>query len=119
MSRPTVPDIIEDEGGEEAQGQELISTSLPISFIFVESGFLTHIRLIDKLNHIHPRAMPSSIVEVLPAPVARRIEGLKGVHAEYTKLEHELKREMLELEKKVRLATPHLRYLLTNYLIFR
>lgn len=46
--------------------------------------------------------MPSSIVEVLPAPVARRIEGLKGVQAEHVKLEHELKREMLELEKKVR-----------------
>lgn len=46
--------------------------------------------------------MPSGIVEVLPVPVARRIEGLKGVQAEHVKLEHELKREMLELEKKVR-----------------
>jgi hypothetical protein len=44
---------------------------------------------------------PSGIVEVLPAPVARRVEGLKGVHTEYCKLEHELKREMLDLEKKV------------------
>lgn len=49
--------------------------------------------------------MPSGIVEVLPAPVARRIEGLKGVQAEHVKLEHELKREMLELEKKVRLLS--------------
>lgn len=78
LSRPTVPDIKEDEDMEDAQGQELLS----------------------KLSNIGPRPMPSGIVEVLPVPVARRIEGLKGVQAEHVKLEHELKREMLELEKK-------------------
>ncbi|KAG8745459.1 hypothetical protein FRC10_008002 [Ceratobasidium sp. 414] len=78
LSRPTVPDIAEDEGGEDTPEQELL----------------------NKLSSLHSRPMPSGIVEVLPAPVARRVEGLKGVHTEYTKLEHELKREMLELEKK-------------------
>ncbi|KAG8680947.1 hypothetical protein FRC11_001792, partial [Ceratobasidium sp. 423] len=74
LSRPTVPDIGEEET--EQQGQDLI----------------------NKLHNLNIR--PSGIVQVLPAPVARRVEGLKGVHAEYCKIEHELKREMLELEKK-------------------
>ncbi|KAG9106059.1 hypothetical protein FRC07_008987 [Ceratobasidium sp. 392] len=78
LSRPTVPDIKEDDGAEDAQGQELI----------------------NKLSHLNPRSLPSGIVEVLPAPVAIRVEGLKGLQAEYTKLERDLKREMLELEKK-------------------
>ncbi|CAE7104282.1 unnamed protein product [Rhizoctonia solani] len=74
LSRPTVADINEEET--EQQDQVLLS----------------------KLQSLELR--PSGIVEVLPAPVARRVEGLKGVHAEYCKIEHELKREMLELEKK-------------------
>ncbi|KAF8708335.1 nucleosome assembly protein (NAP) family, partial [Rhizoctonia solani] len=75
LSRPTVPDISEDEA-EQQQGHDLI----------------------NKLQNLNLR--PSGVVEVLPAPVSRRVEGLKGVHAEYCKIEHELKREMLELEKK-------------------
>ncbi|CAE6464347.1 unnamed protein product [Rhizoctonia solani] len=75
LSRPTVPDISEDEA-EQQQGHDLI----------------------NKLQNLDIHR--SGIVEVLPAPVARRVEGLKGVHAEYCKVEHELKREMLELEKK-------------------
>ncbi|QRW05839.1 Nucleosome assembly protein (NAP) [Ceratobasidium sp. AG-Ba] len=74
LSRPTVPDIEEDVDAEETHGNDLIA----------------------KLTTLHA----SGITEVLPAPVARRVEGLKGVHAQYTKLEHELKREMLDLEKK-------------------
>ncbi|KAJ1310723.1 hypothetical protein OPQ81_009245 [Rhizoctonia solani] len=73
LSRPTVADIKEEN---EQQGQDLM-------------GELRKLKL-----------RTSGVVEVLPAPVARRVEGLKGVHAEYCKLEHELKREMLELEKK-------------------
>ncbi|QRV76943.1 Nucleosome assembly protein (NAP) [Ceratobasidium sp. AG-Ba] len=74
LSRPTVPDIEEDVDAEETHGNDLMA----------------------KLTTLHA----SGITEVLPAPVARRVEGLKGVHAQYTKLEHELKREMLDLEKK-------------------
>jgi nucleosome assembly protein 1-like 1 len=44
----------------------------------------------------------SGYVENLPAQVKRRVEGLKGVQAKYTELEAQMKREMLELEKKVR-----------------
>ena len=81
LSRPTVADIQEDEDMEDAQGNALLS----------------------KLNTLagHERNLPpGGVVEVLSAPVARRVEGLKGVHAEFTKIEYELKREMLELEKK-------------------
>ncbi|KAG8755892.1 hypothetical protein FRC12_010745 [Ceratobasidium sp. 428] len=84
LSRPTVPDIKEDETGEDTVGQELFGL----------------VRLIGKLTQIGPRLLQSGIAEVLPAPVAIRVEGLKGLQAEYTKLERELKREMLELEKK-------------------
>lgn len=45
----------------------------------------------------------SGYVESLPAKVKRRVEALKGVQADYTQLENRMKREMLELEKKVRL----------------
>lgn len=44
----------------------------------------------------------SGYVESLPAEVKRRVEALKGVQANYTELENQMKREMLELEKKVR-----------------
>jgi hypothetical protein len=44
----------------------------------------------------------SGYVENLPTYVKRRVEGLKGVQAKYTELEAQMKREMLELEKKVR-----------------
>ena len=44
----------------------------------------------------------SGYVESLPAKVKRRVEALKGVQADYTQLENQMKREMLELEKKVR-----------------
>ncbi|CAE6440106.1 unnamed protein product [Rhizoctonia solani] len=76
LSRPTVPDIQEVQEEIEQTGQNLINKLQPLSI------------------------RSSQIVEVLPAPVARRVEGLKGVHAEYCKIEYELKREMLELEKK-------------------
>ncbi|CAE6473588.1 Nucleosome assembly protein [Saccharomyces cerevisiae S288c] [Rhizoctonia solani] len=74
LSRPTVPDITEEET--EVKGEDLI----------------------NRLGGLNLR--PTGIVEVLPAPVARRVEGLKGLHAEYCQVEHQLKREMLELEKK-------------------
>lgn len=41
-------------------------------------------------------------IQDLPLAVRRRIEGLKGVHLEYTKVEKDYKREVLELDRKVR-----------------
>lgn len=42
----------------------------------------------------------SGYVESLPAPVKRRVAGLKGVQKEHAKLEKQFQEEVLELEKK-------------------
>ncbi|KAL6849735.1 histone chaperone [Amphichorda felina] len=42
----------------------------------------------------------SGYVESLPAPVRRRVAGLKGIQKEHSKLEAEFQQEVLELEKK-------------------
>src|ERR1700712_4442349 len=42
----------------------------------------------------------SGYVESLPAPVRRRVAGLKGVQKEHSKLEAEFQEEVLQLEKK-------------------
>ncbi|KAG9015995.1 hypothetical protein FRB90_003915 [Tulasnella sp. 427] len=46
-------------------------------------------------------------VEELPLPVRRRVEGLKGVHVEFTKVEAQYRRELYELNRKyMELYTP-------------
>jgi nucleosome assembly protein 1-like 1 len=42
----------------------------------------------------------SGYVESLPAPVRRRVSGLKGIQKEHSKLEADFQKEVLELEKK-------------------
>lgn len=42
----------------------------------------------------------SGYIESLPAPVRRRVAGLKGVQKEHAKLEGEFQEEVLQLEKK-------------------
>ena len=42
----------------------------------------------------------SGYIESLPAPVKRRVAGLKGVQKEHSKLEAEFQEEVLQLEKK-------------------
>jgi nucleosome assembly protein 1-like 1 len=42
----------------------------------------------------------SGYVESLPAPVRRRVAGLKGIQQEHSKLEAEFQEEVLQLEKK-------------------
>jgi nucleosome assembly protein 1-like 1 len=42
----------------------------------------------------------SGYIESLPAPVKKRLTGLKGIQAEYSKLELKFQEEILELEKK-------------------
>ena len=57
------------------------------------------VRMIQgKLNTLVGR--PSGYIESLPAPVRRRIDGLKGVQKDHTKLEVEFQEEVLQLEKK-------------------
>lgn len=42
----------------------------------------------------------SGYIENLPAPVKKRVSGLKGIQKEHTKLEAQFQEEVLELEKK-------------------
>ena len=42
----------------------------------------------------------SGYIESLPAPVQRRVSGLKGIQKDHTKLETEFQEEVLQLEKK-------------------
>ena len=51
-----------------------------------------------KLNSLMGRS--SGYIESLPAPVRRRVAGLKGVQKQHSKLEAEFQEEVLELEKK-------------------
>src|ERR1700712_155171 len=44
----------------------------------------------------------SGYIASLPAAVKRRIEGLKGIQAEHSKIENEFQLAILEVEKKVR-----------------
>lgn len=43
---------------------------------------------------------PSGYIESLPAPVRRRIDGLKGLQVEHSKIESEFQLAILEVEKK-------------------
>lgn len=57
------------------------------------------VRMIQgKLNTLVGRS--SGYIESLPAPVRRRINGLKGIQKDHTKLEAAFHEEVLELEKK-------------------
>ena len=80
LSRPTVADIAEDDGSEDGH-------SLPF-----DDGEI----VLD----------PQSYIESLPLNVRRRVEGLKGVQVEYSKLEQLYKKELLELDKKVSYIPP-------------
>jgi len=44
---------------------------------------------------------PSGYINSLPTSVRRRIDGLKGIQAEHSKVESEFQLAILELEKKV------------------
>lgn len=52
----------------------------------------------DKLSGLV--GLSSGYVENLPAPVRRRVAGLKGVQKEHSKLEAQFQEEVLQLEKK-------------------
>ncbi|KAI9671236.1 MAG: hypothetical protein M1829_004643 [Trizodia sp. TS-e1964] len=66
------------------------------------SIFATHPKLLNliegKLGALIGKS--SGYVEGLPAPVRRRVAGLKGIQKEHSKLESAFQEEVLELEKK-------------------
>jgi len=85
--------------------QNTPSTAAPISSHAVPPKVSTiaedneKVRMIQgKLSTLVGRS--SGYIESLPAPVRRRIDGLKGIQKDHTKLEAAFHEEVLELEKK-------------------
>jgi nucleosome assembly protein 1-like 1 len=80
----------------------LISTAEEFDRAAAASIFAQNPKLVQmiqgKLGSLVGRS--SGYVESLPAPVRRRVAGLKGVQKEHSKLEAQFQEEVLELEKK-------------------
>ncbi|KAG8221735.1 nucleosome assembly protein [Butyriboletus roseoflavus] len=88
LSRPTVPDISEDnEQEEDGEG------GLPPGAQTAMLGLVQN-RLSDLVGK------SSGYIESLPAEVKKSIEALKGVQVKQNELQNQYKRECLELEKK-------------------
>lgn len=92
LSRPTVPDISEDNEPTEDDGE---GSGLPPAAQAAMLG-LVQGRLADLVGK------SSGYIESLPVEVKKSVEGLKGVQVKQTELQNQYKRECLELEKKVR-----------------
>ncbi|KAG9127309.1 hypothetical protein FRC07_014939 [Ceratobasidium sp. 392] len=96
LSRPTVPDTI-DEDNDDEDDVEMDEADSAAKAIFD----LVQGKLAGLVNR------SSGYVENLPPKTKRRVEALKGVQLKYTEIEGQMKREMLELEKKyLALYTP-------------
>ncbi|KAL6305708.1 hypothetical protein BKA93DRAFT_730831 [Sparassis latifolia] len=89
LSRPTVPDISEDQEAEEEEASPTAS-AMQHAMLGMVQGKLAG--LVGK---------SSGYIESLPNDVKRNIEALKGVQVKQIELQNKYKRECLELEKKV------------------
>lgn len=92
MGKPTVEDVEEneDEEGEDVGGMN------PASLLAQNPALLALAqRKFDSLI-----GQSSGYIESLPAPVKRRIDGLKGIQVEHSKIESEFQLAILEIEKK-------------------
>ncbi|KZT24346.1 NAP-domain-containing protein [Neolentinus lepideus HHB14362 ss-1] len=88
LSRPTVPDISEDNEGEE-------DASSPTAGL--AGGMLAGL-VQGKLSGLIGKS--SGYIESLPVEVKMKVEALKGVQVKQDELQNQYKRECLELEKK-------------------
>lgn len=106
LSRPTVPDIQENEDEEDDNDQDSPSDrkgnvnlgEAGVSGLGPEQRAVLSQLVQGKLNSLIGQS--SGYIESLPVEVKKNIQGLVGVQAEYTKLQKEHKKEVLELEKK-------------------
>jgi nucleosome assembly protein 1-like 1 len=99
LSRPTVPDISEDneqqDGSEAEAGGELAG---------LEHHMLGMVH--GKLSDLIGKS--SGYIESLPTEVKLSVEALKGVQVKQNELHNKYKHECLELEKKVHCQSPKL-----------
>ncbi|KDR73197.1 hypothetical protein GALMADRAFT_72494 [Galerina marginata CBS 339.88] len=93
LSRPTVPDISEDNEGEAAGGDGEDGLQ---AFPGLEQHMLgmVHGKLADLLGK------SSGYIESLPVEIKLNVEALKGVQVKQNELHNQYKKECLELEKK-------------------
>ncbi|QRV98922.1 Nucleosome assembly protein (NAP) [Ceratobasidium sp. AG-Ba] len=97
LSRPTIPDTIDEDRMDEDDDVEEGKADPTAQAIFN----LVQGRLAGLVGR------SSGYVENLPPKVKRRVEALKAVQSKSIELEAQMKREILELEKKyLALATP-------------
>lgn len=101
LSRPTVPDITEDNEAEEEEDNESgLPPGMHAAMLDMVQGRLAG--LVGK---------SSGYIEALPVGVKRNVEALKGVQVKQTELQNQYKRECLELEKKVSFYCDKLKWL--------
>ena len=92
LSRPTVPDISEDnEAGDADEADQPTLSGIQEHMLGMVQG---------KLAGLIGRS--SGYIESLPIDVKLSVEGLKGVQVKHNEIQNRYKRECLELEKKVR-----------------
>lgn len=92
LSRPTVPDITEEDKEDEDEEEDGISLppGMHAAMLDMVQGRLAS--LVGK---------SSGYIEALPVGVKRNVAALQGVQVKQTELQNQYKRECLELEKKV------------------
>jgi len=93
LSRPTIPDIVEDN---EAEGEQDESPSTGLGAAGVQSAMLGLVQ--GKLAGLVGKS--SGYIEALPVGIKKNVEALKGVQVKHTELQNQYKRECLQLEKK-------------------
>ncbi|KAG8940795.1 hypothetical protein FRC04_005023 [Tulasnella sp. 424] len=97
LSKPTIPDIAEgEEEDKEDDSDDDDGTAALAGMTGAQAAIYSMVQ--NKLEGLVGKS--SGYIESLPLPVRKRIEGLKGVHSEFTKIEKEYKREMVELDRK-------------------
>ncbi|ORY35425.1 hypothetical protein BCR39DRAFT_567610 [Naematelia encephala] len=94
LGKPQVEDI--GEGEEEDDGAEDVSSMNPASLLAKNPALLALAQ--HKFDQLLGKS--SGYIESLPPPVRRRIDGLKGIQVEHSKIENEFQLAILDLEKK-------------------
>lgn len=89
LSRPTVPDISEDNEPDDDDADPEINA--------IQARMLDMVQ--GKLSSLVGKS--SGYIESLPLEVKLNVEALKGVQVKQIELQNKYKRECLELEKKV------------------
>ncbi|KAM0789370.1 hypothetical protein ACM66B_000200 [Microbotryomycetes sp. NB124-2] len=98
MSRPQVPTTLTEEAEDDLPTIQTQGARGAAGLQDLQSNPAFAQLVQGRLSSLIGRS--SGYIESLPAPVRRRITGLRGVQAEHSKIEAEFQKEIFELEKK-------------------